>query len=314
MAKATIVVADNNQAFLEELGDFLKKGGYSVILAKSLEEAMAVLQKKKYDLVILDVRLTNDYDSTDNSGLILAKAISSDIPKIILTRKPKPNIVREALGPGVKGLPAAVDFVAKHEWEERLLPVLKDTIFVRDLQRGEDKAWERFWEMEAGSIIALCRRHGVSPEEAVSICMDVFGEVAKLIKGPLKRMSLRVQLVSKTLQKINKRGAQRRRPKAGDSRQQADVTGVLLAKEELLTDIATAAIERKLPHQEVIERLTDAIKELPPRQQKVVSLCLFRSEPTSGIARRLGVMEKTVLKDMDQGFRHVRNTLTQIGE
>jgi RNA polymerase sigma factor (sigma-70 family) len=314
MAKATIVVADNNRTFLEQLGDFLRQGGYSVILAESLEEAKRVLQKRKYDLVILDVRLTDDTDVTDNSGLMLAKFVSANIPKIILTKKPNYNIVRDALGPGVKGLPVAVDFVAKEEVVKRLLPSMEDAIFIKGLQEGDDKAWERFWKMEAWSIIALCRRHGISPEEAVSICMDIFSEMAKLIKGPLKRSSLRAQLVSKALQRINKRQAPGRRPKSSASHPQTGVTGVLLANEELLRDIAATTFEGKFPRNEMIKRITEAIKKLPPRQQKVVTLCLFRSVPTSAIAKELRVTEKTILRDMDQGFRQVRNTLTQLGE
>jgi RNA polymerase sigma factor (sigma-70 family) len=314
MAKATIVVADNDRAFLEELCDFLERGGYTVMRAQSLEEAKKILQKKIYDLVIMDVRLTDDKDVTDNSGLMLAKSVSSDIPTIILTKKPNYNIVREALGAGIKGVPTATDFVAKEELEERLLPALEDAIFVKGLQDGDDDAWERFWQMEAWSIIALCRRHGVSPEEAVSICEEVFGELAKFIKHPLKRPSLWAQMVSNALQKIDQRGAQGRRPKSGASRAQAGVTGVRLANEELLKDIAAAAIKGNIPREEMTNRLTDAIKELPPRQQKVIALSLFRSEPISAIAKKLGVTEKTVLKDMDKGFRYIQSTLIQLGE
>jgi RNA polymerase sigma factor (sigma-70 family) len=315
MAKATILVVDNNRDFLEELGDFLKQGGYSVILAKNLEEAKSCLQKRRYDLVILDVRLTDDDDDTDNSGLMLARVVSADVPKIILTRKPNVNIVRDALGPGVKGRPAAVDFMEKEEVVERLLPALEDAIFIKKLQNGDDRAWEHFWEMEAWSIIALCRRHGFTPDEAVAISMEIFGELVKLIKRPVKRSSLRAQLVSKALQRINKRRVPRKRQsQSSASPQQAGVTGVLLANEELLRDIAAAAIEGKTPRDEMIRAITKAIKNLPPRQQKVVTLRLFRSVPTSAIAKELRVTEKTVLKDMDQGFRHVRSILTQLGE
>ncbi|HEY0323875.1 MAG TPA: response regulator [Pyrinomonadaceae bacterium] len=314
MAKATIVVADNDHDFLEELGDFLKRGGYSVILAKSLEEAKKILQKRRYDLVILDVRLTDDRDADDNSGLMLARSVSTDVPKIILTKMPNYDVVRGALGPGVKGLPVAVDFVAKKEIVERLLPALEDAIFIKELQDGDDKAWERFWKMEAWSIIALCRRHGIEPKEAVAISMDIFAELAKLIKRPLKRSSLRAQLVSKALQRINERRSPGRKSKSGASHLQAGVPGVLLANEELLRDIAATAIKGKLPREEMNKRLTDAIKKLPSRQRRVVTLRLFRSVSTSDIAKELGVTEKTVLKDMDQGFRQVRSTLTQLGE
>jgi CheY-like chemotaxis protein len=306
MAKATIVVADNDPDFLEELSDFLERGGYTVIRAKSVEEAKTILRKKMYDLVILDVRLTDDKDVSDNSGLMLARSVSSDIPKIILTKKPNYNVVREA--------PAAADFVAKEELEERLLPALEDAMFVKGLQNGDDAAWERFWQMEAWSIIALCRRHGVSPEDAVSICVEVFGELVQYIKRPLKRPSLWAQMVSNALEKIDQRGTQNRQHKTSASRPPAGVTGVLLANEELLRDMAAAAVKGNTPRDEMISRLTEAIKKLPARQQKVVMLSLFRSEHTSAIAKKLGVTEKTVLRDMDKGFRFVRSTLIQLGE
>jgi CheY-like chemotaxis protein len=314
MPKAKIVIADNNRDFLEELQDFLKQDGYSVIPAGSVEAAKKVLQKRKYDAVILDVRLTNDRNADDSSGLRLAEIISPEIPKIILTRHPTYNIVREALGPGVKGIPAAVDFVDKKELQERLLPALEDAIFVKALQNGNEETWERFWQMEAWSLIALCRRHGIKTEEAVHICTGIFGELALLMKRPVKRSSLRAQLVSKALRKINQSPPRLRGAKPETDPPGSGVTGEILVNEELLRDIAATAVAGKIPRQEIIKRLTDAIERLPAKPQKILTLRLFRSVPTSVIAKEMKITEKTALKYMSQGFRSLKNALARLGE
>jgi len=124
MAKATILFADNDPDFLKTRAEFLEQEGYLVIPAASPTEARRKLEVGGIDLAIVDIRLENDDDEKDINGLILTKEVGRSVPKIILTGFPSYEYVREALGPQLNGLPAAVDFIAKQEGPEALLRVI----------------------------------------------------------------------------------------------------------------------------------------------------------------------------------------------
>lgn len=121
MSKAVILFADNDPDFLNTRTDFLQQEGYRVIQATTLDEARELLRQGKIDLAILDIRLRDDDDEKDTSGLTLAKEEAHIIPKIILTGFPSVEAVREALGPQLNGLPAAVEFVSKKEGPPALI-------------------------------------------------------------------------------------------------------------------------------------------------------------------------------------------------
>jgi CheY-like chemotaxis protein len=124
----TILFADNDPEFLKTRAEFLRQEGYQVIPALNPTEARRLLERGEMNLAILDIRLENDDDEKDISGLILAREVGHSIPKIILTGFPCHDHVREALGPQLRGLPAAVDFVAKQEGPEALLRAVRGTL------------------------------------------------------------------------------------------------------------------------------------------------------------------------------------------
>ena len=124
MQERTILFADNDPDFLETRKESLEKAGYRVITATNPTEAKEALEQEQVDAAILDIRLKDDQDDRDMSGLTLAKGTAPTIPKIILTAFPSYEKVREALGPGYEGKAAAVDFIAKQEGPEALLQAL----------------------------------------------------------------------------------------------------------------------------------------------------------------------------------------------
>jgi len=125
MPKATILFTDNDPDFLKTRAEFLEEEGYLVIPAANPTEARRKLELGGIDLAIVDIRLENDDDERDTSGLTLAKKVARTVPKIILTGYPAYQAVREALGPAQDGLPPAVDFVAKQEGPEALLAAIR---------------------------------------------------------------------------------------------------------------------------------------------------------------------------------------------
>lgn len=155
MPKPIILFADNDDDFLKTRAEFLRQEGYHVIEAANSTEARQRLEAGGIDLAILDIRLENDDNERDLSGLFLAKEMADRIPTIvtsgflqelvptiILTGFPSYEAVREALAPRVGGLPAAVDFVAKQEGPEALLVAIRRALSASKRRQAEILASE----------------------------------------------------------------------------------------------------------------------------------------------------------------------------
>lgn len=122
MTVRKILIADNDPYFLKTCAQYLEMFGFRVVLAHNPDDARQLLERGAVHVAILDLRMRNDADKMDRSGLLLAKTSNPAIPKIILTSFHEWEDVREALGPGgSNGLTPAVSFVAKHEGLEVLL-------------------------------------------------------------------------------------------------------------------------------------------------------------------------------------------------
>lgn len=124
MAALSILLADNDPDFLESCAEFLEAHGFSVLKAQSPRDARQHFEDSRIHVAILDMRLTNDDDDKDVSGLAVAKDSSPAVPKIILTRHRTWEAVRDSLGTTDSNRPAASYFVAKQEG----LPVLLDNV------------------------------------------------------------------------------------------------------------------------------------------------------------------------------------------
>ncbi|MDX1520988.1 MAG: winged helix-turn-helix domain-containing protein [Anaerolineae bacterium] len=115
--KGRILFADNLKRFVNVRSEFLTTAGYDVIPAYTIDEAEKILDEKWVHMAILDIRMKDDNDDLDVSGLNLAKNKKyAQIPKIMLTGHPSYEAVREALRPDdLTGPPPAIEFLAKQE-------------------------------------------------------------------------------------------------------------------------------------------------------------------------------------------------------
>jgi CheY-like chemotaxis protein len=112
-SKGRVLVVDNNPTLLASVGDFLEASGYSVLTTHSPQQALKLTEEEIVHLCIIDVRLTDDYDDMDVSGLDLAAAMDPAIPKIMLTAYENPDPIIRSLSPDKRGIALAVDFVLK---------------------------------------------------------------------------------------------------------------------------------------------------------------------------------------------------------
>ena len=146
----TIMFADNDSYFLETRQTFLENAGYHVIPATSPNEARAILEEQKIDIAIIDVRLKNDKNKDDRSGLDLAKSVAPSVPKIILTDHFIADHIKEALRYRVGGLPIAVDFVDKKEKDgmQAMLTSIRRVLDIQSRLKEFDLAGNRLKELD----------------------------------------------------------------------------------------------------------------------------------------------------------------------
>jgi DNA-binding NtrC family response regulator len=111
----TILFADNLQDFADERREFLQYAGYKVVTVYNPKDAERILKQGEIDLALLDIRLLDDDDQEDTSGLALALRFGQAIPIIMLTGYPTWESAKAALGRNLNGLSPAVDFLSKEE-------------------------------------------------------------------------------------------------------------------------------------------------------------------------------------------------------
>jgi DNA-binding response OmpR family regulator len=111
--KPTILLMDNVPEFLDSQSRLLERAHYRVLRANTLEEAEKVLQDEWFHIAIFDIRMEDEDDANDISGLRLAQEPQyRNVPKIILTAYPSYETAVNALGP-IEGYPSAIDYVSK---------------------------------------------------------------------------------------------------------------------------------------------------------------------------------------------------------
>lgn len=125
--KRIVLLVDNNKDFLATRAEFLENAGYRVITASTQEGARQVMRQQHLHLALLDLRIDNDDDDRDISGLMLAEEDEFQaIPKIILTGFPSWETVREAMALSSERQPPAVDFLAKKEGPEAMIEAVEE--------------------------------------------------------------------------------------------------------------------------------------------------------------------------------------------
>lgn len=128
MLKSKLLLVDNDPDFLETRREFLEREGYDVVSAFSRREARGRLEQADVDLAVIDIRLINDDDEKDISGLELARELGGSLPVIILTGHHSEEYMRQALGPQFDGTRIAYDFLAKELGPVALISAIRRSL------------------------------------------------------------------------------------------------------------------------------------------------------------------------------------------
>ena len=125
MGKSTILFVDNDEEFIHEQLPFLNE--YNVLTATTPEAAKDILATHKIDLVIIDIRLRNDNDRRDTSGIALASNIMQPVAKIIITNYATFDHARDAFRQNVQQFrqQTVVDLLLKSEGSKELLRAIR---------------------------------------------------------------------------------------------------------------------------------------------------------------------------------------------
>lgn len=122
-----ILLVDNNEDYRRTLRRLLETEGFRVQEAASITEANEKIESLRIDLALVDLRLTDDQDEYDFSGIDLAeKAREKGIPCIIVTAYPSIESTRQALRSRRVNPPVAVDIVPKASGPAAILNAIQE--------------------------------------------------------------------------------------------------------------------------------------------------------------------------------------------
>jgi DNA-binding NtrC family response regulator len=119
MVSKPILIVDDEPIVRESIRDWLKDAGYQVATAETGEEALEMLEKQDFSIMVLDVRLPG---KTGIRILQEVKALKPQIKSIIITAYPSADLADEATRLG------AVDYLIKPIAPDDLEKLIRETL------------------------------------------------------------------------------------------------------------------------------------------------------------------------------------------
>jgi DNA-binding NtrC family response regulator len=123
MSKKPILVVDDEPIVRESIRDWLKDAGYQVATAETGEEALEMIKRLDFSVIVLDVRLPGQ---TGITVLKQVKVLKPEIKSIIITAYPSAELSNE-----VKKL-GAIDYLIKPIAPDDLERLIRETLLKCD--------------------------------------------------------------------------------------------------------------------------------------------------------------------------------------
>src|SRR5260370_2142791 len=163
-----VLVADDQSDIREALRLLLRREGYEIHGAASPGEALAALEAREFDAVLMDLNYARDTTS-GQEGLDLIPPIQmmdSTIPVIVMTAWSSVEVAVEAMRRGAR------DFIPK-PWENtRLVTVLRTQIDLRQALRQASRL-----EAENRLLRAESRPTMIAESAAMRPVLDIIGRI-----------------------------------------------------------------------------------------------------------------------------------------
>jgi DNA-binding NtrC family response regulator len=119
VAARPILIVDDEPIVRESLRDWLQDAGYQVMTAESGEQALELLDKNEFSVMILDVRLPG------RTGIAVLREVrvkKPDLSSIIITAYPSSDLTAEALKLG------AMDYLIKPIVPDNLERLVREAV------------------------------------------------------------------------------------------------------------------------------------------------------------------------------------------
>jgi heterodisulfide reductase subunit A len=119
MLKRPVLIVDDEPIVRESIRDWLKDAGYEVATAESGEEALELIAKQEFGVMVLDMRLPG------KSGIQVLKEVKAAKPQIksiIITAYPSTELAAEVMKLG------AVDYLIKPVAPDSLETLIQETL------------------------------------------------------------------------------------------------------------------------------------------------------------------------------------------
>jgi CheY-like chemotaxis protein len=131
LVSARIVVADDEEDIVRLVAFVLRRRGYTVLEARTGEEALDLIRRERPDLAVLDLRMPG------MDGLQVMRALAADetvepLPLIMLSASAQQAEIEAGLSAGVAA------YVAKPFTPQHLAGVVADVLAEHGPQGGQD--------------------------------------------------------------------------------------------------------------------------------------------------------------------------------
>jgi CheY-like chemotaxis protein len=120
--KPRILIVDNDAEYRSTVKEALEEVGYEVVGASCALDAIEQANERRhgFNLALIDVRLNDDDDSHDHSGLKLLHDLPANLPVVILTAHEDARVVRAAYQ-SASGQPDPKDYLFKGDGLEAII-------------------------------------------------------------------------------------------------------------------------------------------------------------------------------------------------
>ena len=124
-----VLIVDDEPIVRESIRDWLQNAGYHVYTAESGEEALSLVEKQDFSVIVIDVRLPG---KTGVKVLTEIKQQKPHIKSIVITAYPSAELAAEAMKLG------AIDYLIKPVNPDDLEKLIQSTLFEYEKQEKEE--------------------------------------------------------------------------------------------------------------------------------------------------------------------------------